>query len=284
MEALLISMIPMIGWGMMWFFATKATREMDPFQSQFLFQLVGIPMLLLLLPFVFRGIQTENLPLIIGLGFFETFVLTLYFYALKIGKLTIVGPIGEMYLLVTILLTILITHESLYFLKGVAIISVLAGVILLGLQLNELKKSKKISLYQGVLPALIAAFGTGIFVFFVGISSRVNGWYMTSLGIRVMIVLTILVIFLIQKKNLKNIFKNVPWRWVLPAAFFDVLAFTTFNYALMKYEISYVSVMSAGAPVITVVLAYLFLKERIIWYQIIGLFLVIGGIIILNLP
>lgn len=198
LQAFSISLIPAVAWGIMWFFVTKAIRDMEVFQSQFLFQLVGIPLLLLLLPFIPHTISTFNLPLLIGLGILETFVLTLYFYALKIGELAIVGPINNVNILITVFLAVVFLHDSIYPLKVFGIIAVLMGVILLGLKLQTIKKG--VSLYKGVAPALLSTIGTGTYLFFVSISSRINGWYYTSLGIRVVMPITILAIFFIQKK------------------------------------------------------------------------------------
>ena len=139
LQAFSISLIPAVAWGIMWFFVTKAIRDMEVFQSQFLFQLVGIPLLLLLLPFISHTISTFNLPLLIGLGILETFVLTLYFYALKIGESSIVGPINNMNILITVCLAVIFLHDSIYPLKVFGIIAVLMGVILLGLKLQTIK-------------------------------------------------------------------------------------------------------------------------------------------------
>lgn len=282
LQAFFISLIPAVAWGIMWFFVTKAIRDMEVFQSQFLFQLVGIPLLLLLLPFIPHTISTFNLPLLIGLGILETFVLTLYFYALKIGELAIVGPINNVNILITVCLAVVFLHDSIYPLKVFGIIAVLIGVILLGLKLQTIKKG--VSLYKGVAPALLSTIGTGTYLFFVSISSRINGWYYTSLGIRVVMPITILAIFFIQKKGIISIFQKVPWKYVFLAAFFDVLAFSTFNFALTRYEVSYVAVISAATPIVSTLLAVIILKEKLKSYQIIGFFLVIVGIISLNLP
>src|SRR5437016_3233837 len=106
-QALIISLIPMVSWGIMWALVTKATRKMEAFQSQLLFQLTGIPMLLVLLLFFPHITGKLNVPIIIvGLGVLETFVLTLYFYALQIGELAVLGPISKAYLLVTVFLAV----------------------------------------------------------------------------------------------------------------------------------------------------------------------------------
>lgn len=280
-QAFIITLIPALCWGTMWLFLKEAMKTTEVFKSQFLFQLLGIPLLLILLFFIPKQPLHINYPLIIGLGVGETFILTLYFYALQIGELAIIGPVNQANVLVTVFLSSIILHESLGILKVFGIIGVLMGVILLGLKLHALKKG--IKLYKGVAPALISTVGTGIYLFYTGISSRINGWYYTSLGIRVAIPLTILIYLFLRRKRISDLFKNIPWKWIIPASVLDVIGFSTLNYATIKYDISYVTVMSKAAPVISTILAIYFLREKLKTYQIVGLIIVIAGIISLNI-
>jgi drug/metabolite transporter (DMT)-like permease len=277
---LLVSLVPTLSWGIMWLFVKQATKKLEVFQSQFLIQILGIPLLLLLLPFVPSVPSSFNLTLLLGLGIFETFVLTLYFYALKIGDLSIIGPLKGIKILFTVLLAALFLHESIYPLKIMGMVGVLVGVTFLGI--NFERKFTRTSLSKGVVPALISAAGTGVYFFFTSISSRLNGWYYTSLGIRLVIPLTIMCLFLIQKRNIRQVFQNVPWQLISWAAFFDVLAFSTFNYALNLYDVSYVTVVVSASPAISSLLAVMYLKEKLKIYQIIGIIIVVFGVIALS--
>ncbi len=281
-EKQIISLTVPLSLGVMMIFLTKAARRMESFQTQFLFQLLGIPLLLVLFPFVPTN-QHLNIPLLIGLGVWETFVLTLYFYAVKIGNLVIVSSVFETYVLVTTFLAVFFLGESLHFTKIAGTGAILAGIILLGLNLEDRVKGNNPTLYKGVSPALLSAIGTGIYLFFVGISSRINGWYYTALGIRIVMPLTILGFFWFQKRSLKKIFVGVPWKLIIPAAILDVVGFSAFNIATARYEVSYVTIMSAVAPIATVTLAYFFLGEKLKLYQLAGFVLVMVGVVSLNL-
>jgi drug/metabolite transporter (DMT)-like permease len=138
-------------------------------------------------------------------------------------------------------------------------------------------------LFTGTIPALISTVGTGIYSYFDAISSRLSGWYYTSLGIRIVIPCVILIYFSLKKERISGLFKSVPWKWVVPAALCDVIAFTSQNYAVIKYDISYVTIMSKAAPIISALLAVIFLKEKLRPYQVVGLLIVVFGIISLNI-
>ncbi len=282
LQQVLIASIPPFLWAFMTFCLTKANRSMDGTKALFMFEVVGIPITLCMLPFIAPEAH-GNLWLLFGLGIWQTFVLLLYFYALRVGQLAIVGTIIETNVIITVILSVVFLHESFYLLKFIAISAILIGVILLGIHLKDLRKNGKVKFSAGVLPTLLAAFGTGIYFYFIGISSRINGWYATSLGMRIMIAVTILVLFCIQRKDILSLFRKIDWRWIIPAAVFDVAAFSVFNYALTQYEISYVAVINAAAPVVSTILAIIFLKEKLTVFQIVGFLLVIGGIVALNI-
>ena len=89
-------------------------------------------------------------------------------------------------------------------------------------------------------------------------------------------------ILCVQKRNIIKIFTHVPWKWVVPAALFDVLGFSLLNVALARYEVSYVAAILTAAPVVSTSLAMIFLKEKLQFYQWIGFLLVLGGIVSLN--
>jgi len=205
---------------------------------------------------------------------------SLYFYALKIGKLAIVVPISQANVLVTIGLAVIFLQDVIYPLKVFGIVAIVVGVIFLGFNLKSIDNT--LSLYKGVFPALISSIGLGLFAFFLSISSRINGWYYTSLGVRIIIPSTVLVILCVQKRNIIKIFTHVPWKWVIPAGFFDVLGFSLLNFALARYEVSYVAAILTAAPVVSTSLAMIFLKEKLQLYQWIGFLLVLGGIVSLN--
>ncbi len=98
-----------------------------------------------------------------------------------------------------------------------------------------------------------------------------------------MIPLTIVILFLFQGKKLTELFKDIAWKWIIPGAICDVIAFSIYNYALTRYEVSYVSVISSAAPLVSTILAILFLKEKLTVFQITGFILVMIGVICLNI-
>lgn len=280
-SGLFLSLGAMAAGGFTWLFATKATRNMGPLKSMFLFQLIGVPLFLFLLPFAPQGIHINSLTISL-IGFFETFVLLLLFYALQIGEASVVVPVVNFYALVAAILGIVFLHESVYLFKIIGMVAILIGVVLIGLRLQDLRK-KSAKLYKGIVPAFFMAIGSGVYFYFVTISARESGWFATALGIRVVISIMCFILLLIRGEKLGSMFKGITWKFLLPAAAFDVVSFSLYNIAVSTSEVSYVSVIYSTQVVITVGLAYIFLKERLNKLQLLGLGIVVAGLIFLQL-
>jgi len=270
------------------FCLAKITRQVhDIFVAQFLFQLVGIPMLLIIAPIVPVG-SIHGLPglaLLVGLGILVTFAFTLYFHALKIGNLAVIAPLQNAKVLITITLAVAYLNETISPLRGLGIAAVVAGVVLLAVRLQSGIDLGKTTLYRGVVPALIASAGLAFYQFFVAISDRWNSWYYTSLVIRVVIPIVIALMFLVQGRlrQLGPVFKTAPWRLITIAALLDVVGFSTFNFAVSRYDVSYVSVITSASPAVSVVLALVFLGEKLERYQKVGFALAVVGVAALNI-
>lgn len=280
---LLLSVVITITWGIAWFLTGRANKTMDPVRTTFLFQLLGIPFILPFAPLVHTGISFALSLQIFALGLFLGVEVMLLFYSQKKGSLSIVNPIVGTNSFIAVLLGILIFHEQVATSKSISIFLIFIGTILLSLDLKELFKSSKINLFDGVAPATLTAFIAGVGVFFSSFLSRQGNWFYTVVIVRSAVTLFTLAILISQRQKIKDIFGNIAWRFILPAAILDTAAYSLYNFATAQYEVSYIAAFVASNSLIGVVLAHIFLKERLSVFQYIGLPLVIGGLVFLNL-
>lgn len=281
LSALLLSLIATFCFGTATFLSSKAAKDLGALQALFLFQLLGMPAFLFLFPFAPSHVHIQLTPLVL-LGIFQTFCMLLWFYALKIGNVSIVSPVSEVYSLISVLLGIVFLHESVGVLRFAGIGFIFFGVLLLGVELGKFRTTRPISLYKGIVPALIYAVGLAVFFFFSALSARQNGWFVSAMGIRFTIVVTSFLLLLQQGKNFKTIFKKVPWIWITVAGLIDAVGFALFSLALTNAAVSYVTVFVSAQSVITVILAYFFFKEKLQFYQLVGLAGVVVGLIFIQ--
>ena len=71
--------------------------------------------------------------------------------------------------------------------------------------------------------------------------------------------------------------------FIATAGILDFLAYTTFNLSLSTQLVSIVGPIAATAPAVTIVLAYFFLKERIVTNQKLGILAILAGLILISL-
>ncbi len=94
----------------------------------------------------------------------------------------------------------------------------------------------------------------------------------------------LLFIYLIPALLLSNFRITIP---SLPIFFIILVAasfYLTFYYAISKGEISLTGTVVAGYPVTTILLAYLFLGERLAAFQFVGVCFVIAGVVLVAMP
>jgi drug/metabolite transporter (DMT)-like permease len=281
-QALILSVISMIVSGVVWFVAVKPIRELGNVRALFLFELAGIPMFLIFIPFRPHVVVPPTFNLIFLVGAFEALIMLFLFHANKIGEAAIVNPVSKAAFLFTTILAIIFLHEIPNTFGFLGLIGVLAGVTLISLNIGLLRKTKSVQLFNGVPHALVFAIGDGTYFLWVSILARQNGWFYTALGIRIAISIVMLAILVFKKNNIWQVFKNVPWKWMLPAALGDVIAFSFYNIAVSGYQVAYVTIITSASVLVTVTLAVIFLKEKLRLYQIFGLALVVLGLVALQ--
>lgn len=282
LPALSLTLVATCCFGTATFLASKSAKDLGAIQTLFLFQLLGIPAFLFLFPFAPSSVHVQLVPILV-IGIYQGLCMILWFYALKVGNVSIVSPVSEVYSLISVALGVVFLHESVGLLRFGGIGLVFIGVVLLGINFAELKKTKSIALYKGIVPALLYAVGVAIFFFFSVIAARQSGWFVSALGIRSAIVGVAFVILLAQKTQWREMVQNISWGWIGTAGMLDAIGFALFSLASTFSQVSYVTVVISAQSVVTVILSYFFFKEKLKFYQVVGLVGVVLGLVFLQL-
>lgn len=282
LTATALAILATIGFSVVVPLVATSTKRIGAVATMFLFQGLGIPLFALLVP-VMPPIPPEtHIRVILTIGVAFTFVYLLFLRATKIGTVAVVSTVNQLYMVVTTLLGVWLLGESFTIWKILGLCLMFIGVLLLGFQ-KPTKKISSIQLLAGVPHALFSAFGTGIYLFSIAMTSRTDGWFLTALFIRVAITLTSFVVLLIRKYNFSSLQKNAPWKLLLFAAVCDVGAFSLYNYVISAYEVSTITIITASQAAVIALLSWKFLKERLTLQQVIGIGVVLGGLISLQL-
>ena len=198
------------------------------------------------------------------------------------GNVSVVSPITASWSVVTILLAFFLFQETLTIIQIFGIIAVLIGVFFASTNFSELKNSIKQGASAGVSDAIISMIAWGISYALLKPIVAAVGPIMTLLYLKVLATAT-LFFWTGATKTKISIPPKMIFLFIATAGLLDFLAYTAFNLSLNTQLVSIVSPIAATAPAVTVVLAYFFLKERIVNNQKLGIIAILAGLILISI-
>ena len=210
--------------------------------------------------------------------------------AFEIGVLTIVSPIAASYAALTALLALL-SGEVISQQRVVGIVIVLLGVVLAAaaltppakVQAGEPQAKRQPRLARGVGLALLSAIGYGVMFWIFGF--RV----IPSLGgiapvwlVRLMTPCVLLALAVPTRQNIR-----MPRGWafwlICAVGLLDTTAYVANTIGFTTRDVAVVSVLASLFSTVTVLLAWIFLRERLHWSQWMGIGVIFIGITLISL-
>ena len=195
--------------------------------------------------------------------------ISMFYQALETGRMGIVSPIAALGALVP-LSAGLLTGDSPSSLQMLGVISAIVGIVLAsGPELSGGADPKP------VLFAVGAAFGFGFALWAIAQGSTYS--VITTMTVmRCVSVVTAAFGLTVTRTRVQ--FSSINWPLVLVAGAFDVLANLTFGLATTGDLLSLVSVLGSLYPVVTVLMAWAILKERLQVVQYVGVAAALAGV------
>ncbi len=121
-----------------------------------------------------------------------------------------------------------------------------------------------------------------MYLYFLAISSRSIGWFLTVVTIRTAIAVTTFLILLYKHYDFAVLKTQTPWRSIFAAAALDVGAFSLYNYTIANYEVSTVTMITSLQAAVIVLFSWIVFKEKLNRQQFIGLGVAIAGLFTLQ--
>ncbi|MCD6414894.1 MAG: DMT family transporter [Candidatus Diapherotrites archaeon] len=274
--------IALLGWGISDFIARKAIEKEKYYKVFFLSQIAGVS---ILLPYLALSSKTLMAPMgdlaaFAILGAVWAFGCLAFYKAIEVGKLSIVSPVGASWAMVSALIGLSIFSEEITAVRGVGILITLVGIALASTNIPELRKAKATRLLKGVDYALLAMFSWGIMFPFMNTFIPSLGPFLPIIYLKGFSIIYLLAIGLVAKKSF-----SLPSRNVIPlillVGLFDTAAFIGLNFGLQTEFVSIVSPTAAAFPMVTILLARTFLKEKLELNQKVGVFAIICGLVLM---
>jgi drug/metabolite transporter (DMT)-like permease len=216
-----------------------------------------------------------------GVLFFGALQAIVYFFvyrAFAAGKVSLLNPVFSTYSGLVVILSLLIFGEVIHAPQALLLLVTVVGVLLMSLEhdsaaLRKFSFAKMHGMTDIVIATGLASIWTVLWAHFV----TGKDWLVYATAMYAAMTLTVLIIALLQKIQLKITDRRL-WKYFLYIGIGEVVAYAGISrgYSLTTHT-SVVAVLSAAFSVPTVILARIFLKEKISRLQLMGVVCVIIG-------
>jgi len=283
-------------WGLADFAARFASRRVGAYRTLLFMQFFGFLALSAYLKWTgdfFRGVAPGWHPWAFAIvaGLINVVASLSLYHSFEVGVMSIVAPVSSSYPALTVALA-LASGERIHALRAAGLAITFLGVILAATSFAPLKnealprgstESSRAHLSKGVVWAIFAAVGFGFLFWFLGfhvvplVGSAVSVWVMR---LTALVSLSIAALPLRQSIRMP---RGGVW-WLLAAVgLMDASAFVANNAGLRIGPVSVVSVLASLYGAVTVLLSWIFLRERLERSQWLGILLIFAGIVCVSI-
>jgi uncharacterized membrane protein len=202
-------------------------------------------------------------------------VATLCLYkGFEVGRLSIVSPIASTAPVVAIPLAVVFLGEILTVERLVGISLVMLGIVLVSVQTVEQGVSNQVA--KGTIYALLFMLFGGLLLFGLKPVSVVLGTFLPVLIIR-WVGVPVLAVPMLARQSVGRRAQGA-FRLIVAIAFFDTFANVAYTLGVRVGTVSIVSPLGGMFSAVTVLLAWVILKERLSRHQTIGFVAIILGV------
>jgi transporter family protein len=272
----------MFGWGLYDFLGGVFAKQIGPFKSFLWSQLAGFISTLLLAVLLTPSI---NVPILVIVLFPIAAILysagyLFFFRGLEIGNVSIVAATMNLWAVFTMLFAFIFMGQRLSTIQTLGVAMILSGATLASLKWSAIR-NQTFQLSSGVKEAVIGAFFFGIFWNISQIISEEVGWLLTTLFVKLGIVLCVLLFSFFVKRDigLTKIPTTAKYAIVL-MGIIEAGAVATVNFGLTIGDAILITPIASALSIVTIALAIVFLKDNVTKLQGLGILTAIVGIVV----
>ena len=263
--AALLALISSLSWGVADFLGGIASRRAGPVQVLAVSYPAGALLLTVIALFIIPGDLTPAvIPYAVVAGAIGALAIGLLYAALTRGPMGVVSPITAVMSGAVPVAVGLMRGESLAPLAIVGIVLAVAAVILVSRESGHVHERTPLS---ALLLAIASGTAIGLYLTAIGLAPQDSGIWVATLGRWVSTIVMIATLVLVVRSFTRSRF---PWLLVIVSGLLDASANGIFQLATQRGLLAIVAVIGSLYPAATVVLARIFLHERLNRLQITG--------------
>jgi len=281
---ILFAIVALLSWGIADFFAKKAIDKVGYKTSLLLNHATAFVPLIVLAVFFFK-LPTFSVGLVlitVSAGILGIVGYAFLYRGFQKGNVSVVSPISASWSVITTLLAVFIFQETLMPLQIIGVIAVFVGVFFASTNFAELKKSVRQGRSSGVSDGLISMVAWGITYTLLKPMTTAYGPIIALFFLRITAITILFSATKITKTKISTPTKLI-YLFIGTAGLLDLLGFVAFNFSISTEFVSIVGPIAATAPAVTVILAYFFLKEKMVNNQKIGIIAILVGLALISL-
>jgi len=271
----------MFGWGLYDFLGGVFAKQIGPFKAFFWSQLAGLISIVLTAALLGAHFHASNLVIVLipiaAIVYSAGYLF--FFRGFEIGNVSIVAATMNLWAVFTMLFAFIFIRQRLSVTQSLGVLMILAGVTFTSLNIKELRK-QGFQFSSGAKEAILGAFFFGIFWNLSEIITEEIGWFLTTLYVKFGIVVFLLVFSMLAKRGVGIAQTTSKTNSVIILmGIVEAAAAAIVNYGLTIGDAILITPIASALSVVTILLAMIFLKERISGLQGIGMIMAIAGII-----
>jgi transporter family protein len=278
--SILLGIGGMVGWGIYDFLGGVFSKQIGSFKSLFWSQLAGLISILLL---ALALTADFNLPMLaLALSPLAAIVYSagylFFFKGFEKGNVSIIAATMNLWAVFTMLFAFLFMGQRLSVTQTLGVFLILSGATLAAIDWNSIKE-QGFQLSLGVKEAFLGAFFFGVFWNISEIVSEEIGWLVSTVLTKIGITIFLLVFSYVVKQEIKLTDISVRTKFaILFMGVIEVAAVALVNYGLTIGDAILITPIASALSIVTILLAVLFLKEKVSTIQGVGVLMAIVGI------
>jgi drug/metabolite transporter (DMT)-like permease len=254
-------------------------------KSSVFYRTIFTSLLLLIVLFFSLGDTTFSLKYILVATLIAVvgYVPLFYFYkAVETGQVGVVTPIAFTSVIVTVVLSAIFYNEQLAPARVISILLILSGVIFMSADFRDLKNSSIFDKKSGILYAMIASLGWGLYFFWVKIPVLHLGPVLTSFIVEFT---TFIVSFLVLGLSRERARQPglALYKLVFVIALLGVGGSLAYNLGVRVADTTLVVGIYSASPLVVLLYGRMFYKEKLTAIQYLGALSIVAGVVALSL-
>jgi transporter family protein len=272
----------MFGWGLYDFLGGVYAKQIGPFRSFFWSQLAGLASAIVL---TFVLATSLSVPVLVVMLLPIAAILysagyLFFFKGLQIGNVSIVAATMNLWAVFTMLFAFIFLGQRLSTIQSLGVLLILSGVTLASTDWSNLRH-QGFRLSSGAKEAVLGAFFFGVFWNLSEVISERIGWLLTTLFVKVGIVLSVLLFSLLMRRELDIARATTRTKcMIVVMGVVEAGAVAAVNYGLTIGDAILITPIASALSIVTIALAIVILKDKVTKLQGLGMIAAIAGIVV----